>query len=160
MQFFTQEIQLNPLPGYRKDVINLCTRFWIFGYYLRVYVNLTAQEMTNTVHSIISEVWPENDAAAHDRYSSLVLCILSHGGSEGVVYGVDNRPVLIDSLKSPFEELSALEGKLKLFIIQACRGNEELIREQEEGNLVNLQRKNVNQNDDSEAGMYNTQIKF
>lgn len=54
---------------------------------------------------------------------SLVCCILSHG-EEGKIFRSESRAVELDDIKNLFtaKECPKLQGKPKLFFIQACRG--------------------------------------
>ncbi|XP_076088005.1 caspase-3-like isoform X3 [Mytilus galloprovincialis] len=64
----------------------------------------------------------------HSRYSSVVVCILSHGGLRSV-YGVDGFPVPVRNLTEKFtgSNCKSLAGKPKLFFVQACQGSKEQI---------------------------------
>ncbi|XP_052081018.1 caspase-3-like isoform X1 [Mytilus californianus] len=64
----------------------------------------------------------------HSRYSSVVVCILSHGGPRSV-YGVDGFPVPVRNLTEKFtgSNCKSLAGKPKLFFVQACQGKKEQI---------------------------------
>ncbi|XP_071150672.1 caspase-8-like isoform X2 [Mytilus edulis] len=64
----------------------------------------------------------------HSRYSSMVVCILSHGGLRSV-YGVDGFPVPIRTVTQKFtgSNCKSLAGKPKLFFVQACQGSKEQI---------------------------------
>ena len=111
------------LTGYRQDVLNLCNWFWYFGYDVRIYANLKAADIRNTIDNLTQE--KVGNEKVFPKYSSLVFCILSHGKS-GEVFGVDGQPVNInDVLLTPLsEEVMKLSDDRKLlFIIQACRGN-------------------------------------
>ena len=101
-------------------MLKLCSTFWIFGYDLRVYVNLTAEQMEQTTQTLAQET--ENDVSIFKGYASLVVCILSHGGP-GEVYGIDGQPVMEASIRQTFQGVVELRDKLQLFIIQACRGD-------------------------------------
>ncbi|GAA6222437.1 ciliogenesis-associated TTC17-interacting protein [Lates japonicus] len=54
---------------------------------------------------------------------AFICCILSHG-EEGVVCGIDWKPLSIKRITRTFKatEESALRGKPKVFLIQACQG--------------------------------------
>lgn len=58
---------------------------------------------------------------------AFICCILSHG-QNGVVLGIDDEPLSIKKITSTFEATnqSALSGKPKVFLIQACQGREKL----------------------------------
>lgn len=56
---------------------------------------------------------------------AFICCILSHGRS-GVVLGVDREPLSIKQMTRTFKatDQSALTGKPKVFLIQACQGGQ------------------------------------
>ncbi len=58
-------------------------------------------------------------------YASLIVCILSHG-DENVVEGTDGKSLNINELKYKFNSNAclSLNGKPKIWIIQACQGTE------------------------------------
>ena len=114
------------MPGYRADVQRLCSIFWLVGYDLRVFVDLTAQEMRDVAGIVANE--KENNDSIFKGYASLFVCILAHGISGGEVYGVDGQTVRIDQLQKPFVDVDYLKNKPKLFIVQACRGDQADLR--------------------------------
>lgn len=64
----------------------------------------------------------------HSSYDCFVCCILSHG-ILGSIYGVDGRTVEIKDLTNFFKGASckSLQGKPKIFFIQACQGKDKQI---------------------------------
>ena len=54
---------------------------------------------------------------------AFICCILSHG-AQGVVLGIDLKPLSIKQITRTFKATvqSALTGKPKVFLIQACQG--------------------------------------
>jgi len=111
---------LGELPGYRQDVLNMCNWFCYFGYDVRIYANLKSADIRNTIHNLTRET--VGNEKVFPKYSSLVLCILSHGES-GKIFGVDGETVDIkgDLLKPLTEEVKLTNDRELLFIIQACR---------------------------------------
>jgi len=117
-----QDSGITNLPGYRQDVINLCSTFWIFGFDLRVYVDLTGDQMLKAVNKLTrEEKKPGTDDSIFVDYASVVVCILSHGNHGQNVVGVDNSLVNVKMLRDPFNEAEALSNKFKLFVVQMCR---------------------------------------
>ena len=57
-------------------------------------------------------------------HSAFFMTILSHGGSNDVVYGSCGNSIALDCLIEPFRGMNckALAGKPKLVFVQACRG--------------------------------------
>ena len=101
---------------------SLCKTFWLFGYDLRIYADLTGKELLQTVKDLAME----KDANGHSifkGYASLVVCILSHG-EPGTVHGVSGQPVNVSELQWEFsrEKCPDLQDKPKIFFIQTCQG--------------------------------------
>jgi hypothetical protein len=71
------------------------------------------------LYCCIDELASENFSS----YASLVVCILSHG-NEDVVEGVDGKNIKINELKYKFNsnDCPTLNGKPKIWIIEACQG--------------------------------------
>ena len=101
----------------------MCKTFWLFGYDLRIYADLTAQGLLETVKDLAMEKKPNGDSI-FKGYASLVVCILSHGGP-GTVEGIDGQPVNVSELQWAFsrETCPDLQDKAKIFFIEACQGN-------------------------------------
>ena len=84
--------------------------------------NQTRQQIIDIIYSISQlKVFP---------FSALFVIILTHGSEAGIL-GVDsNKEIKINDLLQYFKADKALafEGKPKIFIVQACRGDEDDIR--------------------------------
>ena len=143
-----QDTGITNLPGYRQDVINLCSTFWIFGFDLRVYVDLTGDQMLKTAEKLTRE---ENKSGTDDSifvdYASVVVCILSHGTNGQKVVGVDNKLVDIEQLRDHFNKAKALSNKFKLFVVQMCReyNNNTPPSAAESSSSIHRQNRNENQ---------------
>ena len=100
---------------------SLCKTFWLFGYDLRIYADLTAEGLKQTVKDLAEE--KKDGDSIFKGYASLVVCILSHGGP-GTVEGIDGKPVNVSELQWAFssEKCPDLQDKPKIFFIQACQG--------------------------------------
>lgn len=103
--------------GSNDEVISLTNLFDDFGFRTRVCDNLTKSEMLKLL----------TDTAEKDfsKYDCLVCVILSHGSKDGI-YGTDDEVINLDAITSIYrrDECPSLEGKPKIFLIQACRGNQ------------------------------------
>ena len=57
-------------------------------------------------------------------YNSAVVVLMSHGDT-GYIYGTDDEKVKLKDIQAEFEgnKCPKLQGKPKLFFIQACRGS-------------------------------------
>ena len=103
--------------GSNDDVKNLTNLFDDFNFRSRIHDNLTRSEMLTLL----------TDTAERDfsKYDCFVCVILSHGSKDGI-YGTDDEVINIEAITSLFrrDECPSLEGKPKIFLIQACRGNQ------------------------------------
>ena len=102
--------------GSEKDVKNLKSLFDDFGFRgSGVHENLTADELMKVLQ----------DTSEKDflKYDCFFCVIMSHGSQDGI-FGVDDKVVHVDAITSMFRrnECPSLEGKPKVFLIQACRG--------------------------------------
>lgn len=89
--------------------------FRTFHFKIIVAENLEKAKMEKKLREIASE--------DHKQYNCFVCCILSHG-KEGGVFGVDGELLPFKMLTLPFKpnNCPSLNGKPKLFFIQACQG--------------------------------------
>ena len=103
--------------GSEDDVKNLTNLFDDFGFRSHIHCNLTGGEMLRLL----------TDTSQKDfsRYDCFVCVILSHGSRDGI-YGIDEEVINIEAITSLFRrnECPSLEGKPKILLIQACRGNQ------------------------------------
>ncbi|KAJ7331227.1 Caspase-7 [Desmophyllum pertusum] len=61
----------------------------------------------------------------YSKFDCFVCVILSHG-SKDCIYGTDDKVIKVEAITSLFrrDQCPSLEGKPKIFLIQACRGTE------------------------------------
>ena len=61
----------------------------------------------------------------HKNHDAFVLIVMSHGGDNDIIYGVDNRAVRVEDLISELTQSNCpdLRDKPKLVFIQTCRGS-------------------------------------
>ncbi|XP_076876033.1 caspase-3-like isoform X2 [Brachyhypopomus gauderio] len=62
-------------------------------------------------------------AQSENAVESCFVGVISSHGEEGIVFGADGRPVHLGRIYSYFGGVQ-MAGKNKLFLIQACRGND------------------------------------
>ena len=97
---------------------------------MRINRNLTAAELRQTLKDLAKEKGP-NGESIFQGYASLVVCLLSHG-DQGTVCGVDNEEVNVVQLQYEIfnsESCPDLSDKPKIFIIQACQGDREILHD-------------------------------
>ena len=106
--------------GTDKDCQSLIETFKAKGFDVKVREDVTTKDLESSI-AYLGRNWDT-------KYNSLVICILSHG-SEGHVESVDLNVVRISRLMYCLnsEDCRGLNGKPKLFIIQACQGNNRMV---------------------------------
>lgn len=109
---FNADTRKEERAGTDEDAIHLETDFRKLGFQVQRYDNQTAQQMLKLVLEA-----EESIDAATDCFG---LAVLSHGDAD-VVWGT-NKTISIDNLVGPIKGCEKLIGKPKIFIIQACRG--------------------------------------
>ncbi|XP_067659056.1 caspase-9-like isoform X2 [Haliotis asinina] len=118
-------LYMQPRLGTDSDVQRVESLFERLGFVVKVMHNLTAELMRMSLREFARQCrW--------DQVDSCVVVILTHGGNDQRMYGTDgwfnnnnfitNRD-LFDTFGS--NNCPILQGKPKLFLIQACRGSEE-----------------------------------
>ncbi|KAJ3595013.1 hypothetical protein NHX12_004318 [Muraenolepis orangiensis] len=99
-----------------QDEKSLRCVFGKLGFQVEVRSDLTA----GGIRSVLEDLGKRSFVAA----DVLVVCVLSHGDKE-CVFGTDGLKVALGDMRRPFtsERAPTLEGKPKLFFIQACQGS-------------------------------------
>ncbi|KAL9959536.1 hypothetical protein ACROYT_G032866 [Oculina patagonica] len=102
--------------GSNDDVKNLTSVFDDFNFTTRTHNNLSQSDML----ALLTET-AEKDFS---KYDCFVCVILSHGSKDGI-YGTDEQVIKVEAITKLFrrDECPSLEGKPKIFLIQACRGS-------------------------------------
>jgi Leucine-rich repeat (LRR) protein len=116
---FVNPITRRPEPrkGSEIDVLNIIKSLQNVNIYTREpFVDKTATEMKE----IMSQFARQGDFS---NYSCFICVIMSHGSENHQILGVDSQPAhLLNDLVGPFKECVSLQGKPKLFFVNACRG--------------------------------------
>uniref|UniRef100_A0A3B4TLE9 Caspase-8 n=1 Tax=Seriola dumerili TaxID=41447 RepID=A0A3B4TLE9_SERDU len=101
--------------GTNKDAESLAEVFSWLGFRVLMCTDQTQDQMDQVLKYLRAPI--HGDA--------FVCCILSHG-KQGVVLGIDRKPLSIKQITRTFKatDKSALTGKPKLFLIQACQGKQ------------------------------------
>ncbi|KAH9377314.1 caspase-2-like isoform X2 [Haemaphysalis longicornis] len=104
--------------GSEKDACRMEKLFTKFGFKCLVYSDLSAKRMMEVLWKVAQE---ELQKVA----DCLVVVLMSHGDT-GIIYGNDNKPLYLNEISKVFndENCPSLQGKPKVFFIQACRGVE------------------------------------
>ncbi|XP_046568751.1 caspase-3-like, partial [Haliotis rubra] len=126
---FDRKSKLFDREGAKQDARNLKKLFKHLGFQIKYYKNLTARQMVNTLQTFAgTKTYDMN------QVDCFACAILSHGHNntlsqmpekEDLIFGTDGKPVLTRHLLSIFndEYCPELQGKPRLFLLQACRGN-------------------------------------
>ena len=103
--------------GSEHDVNELDDLFQQLSFTVDVRENLKRDEMQRVVIEYAN--------IDHTQYCAFVMIVMSHGSNRDVIYGVDGRYVTLEAIMSEFQATNcpSLDGKPKVFIIQACRGS-------------------------------------
>ncbi|XP_046563102.1 caspase-3-like [Haliotis rubra] len=131
---FHSKSGLNKRPGSSYDATDLKVVFKQMGFKVKSYTDLTGEQMVLKLKKIAANLKYD-----HTKADCFTCAILSHGDSievkpkappydvvkcQDVVFGVDGVLVPTESLIDLFRDdyCPELEGKPRLFFIQACRG--------------------------------------
>ncbi|XP_021346540.1 caspase-3-like isoform X4 [Mizuhopecten yessoensis] len=108
---------LHDRSGTDRDASNLINRFDEFGYHTVHLVDMSKEELMAELRRIAS--------LDHKDHSAFFCAILTHGNKDGL-WATDSQMKLTD-LTDIFdaENCQTLLNKPKVFIVQACRGDEE-----------------------------------
>nr|XP_023842909.1 caspase-7 [Salvelinus alpinus] len=109
---FDYGVPLGRRPGAEKDTKRLHSALTRLGYRVDIHMDLNAQEIYTLFKT-------ESEQPVKECF----LAVLSSHGEEGCVFGADGMPVRLSHIFSFFNN-THMEGKIKLFFIQACRGGE------------------------------------
>ena len=110
----------SPLPGGEEDQQRLLVLFTSLGFDVKIHQNLIAEQMIRKAESY----------GKMQHKGVFFFVISSHGtlvDNREAVLGADSKPVKIDQLESFFcsSKCPSLHGVPKIFMIDACRGNQE-----------------------------------
>lgn len=114
LQHMLPDHELNERRGTTQDKEALQALFESFDYKVIVKNNRTHSQ-------ILSDV--DTAAKRASAFDGLIVCILSHG-HEGIVYGHNSIPVLVNGKKGIKAVMAtkALLSKPKVLLVQACQG--------------------------------------
>ena len=101
--------------GSEKDKEALMKIFEEFGFEVEPHDDLAANEITDQIKQFATK--------DYNKFGCVVVCMLSHG-DEGTIYGTDGLSVSIEETKKEFYGNISLKDKPKVWIIQACQGNQ------------------------------------
>jgi caspase 7 len=101
------------------DVKNLKTTLEYLEFDLRLYENLTANEIREEIQKIANEDHTNSDC---------FLCVVMSHGINDKIMASDSVEISLKEIMQPIKEsCESLENKPKLFFFQACRGDKEML---------------------------------
>ncbi|XP_061589069.1 caspase-6-like [Cololabis saira] len=112
-QFFPR-LELNSRIGTKADRNNMGRRLMELNFEVRIYDDLRMVDVLEEICGAAEE--------NHSDADCFLLVFLSHGEKDHV-YAYDGK-IDIQEITSAFKGCKSLAGKPKIFILQACRGNE------------------------------------
>ncbi|KAL4609300.1 caspase-7-like [Arapaima gigas] len=107
---FDPGVTLSRRPGAKKDTKRLHKVLSKLGFKVLLVNDPTAEEMCQVFKTASKQV-----------VENCFLGVISSHGEEGIVFGADGGIVKLSDIFSMFES-PTMDGKTKLFFIQACRG--------------------------------------
>ncbi|KAK3085912.1 hypothetical protein FSP39_010506 [Pinctada imbricata] len=121
-----------PLPGYHQDASRLRGLLTRLGFAVDVFDDKRRSQVFNFLRDA------QNDN--HEDFNAFICCFLTHGdrkkydrndmnvhrSNENYIFSADHQEIYIEDIVGMFnaENCPSLNGKPKLFLIQACRGTE------------------------------------
>ncbi|XP_051541735.1 caspase-3-like [Myxocyprinus asiaticus] len=112
VEHFYPGVALTKRPGVKRDNQRLHKILTKLGFSVVIKQDLEAEE-----------IYEAFKAESKKMVKDCFVGVISSHGEEGVVFGADGCPVKLAKIYSYFGDPSMV-GKNKLFLIQACRGNE------------------------------------
>ncbi|XP_034065090.1 caspase-9-like [Gymnodraco acuticeps] len=121
---FEPESELSNRKGSNIDCDKLESKFKALNFIVEVRTNLKQRQIKHELASLCKK--------DHSQYDCCVVIMLSHGTEvshnrfPGAVYGVDGQHVPVQHITNYLngQHCPSLQGKPKLFFIQACGGGE------------------------------------
>ncbi|XP_076596681.1 caspase-9 [Chaetodon auriga] len=121
---FEPQSELNNRKGSNIDCDKLENRFKVLNFIVEVKTNLKQRQIKHELSALSKR--------DHSQYDCCVVIMLSHGTEvshnrfPGAVYGVDGQHVPVQHITNYLNgrHCPSLQGKPKLFFIQACGGGE------------------------------------
>ncbi|CAL1288022.1 unnamed protein product [Larinioides sclopetarius] len=107
--------RLSPRNGSEKDAARLKHDFMQLNLDVHLHSNLTYDE----TFDVLKEASRKN----YSKSKYFVCCFLTHGGENGGLWAKDKR-MYINDILIIFSESSSLKGIPKIFITEACQGEE------------------------------------
>ena len=125
--FLSRSKRMDDRQGSEHDVSTVKKLFEELGFEVTTKENLTKSVLMKELVAMACK--------DHSRYNCFVLWLMSHGDKD-LVYGSEGEEILLETVRDLFSNrsCSSLDGKPKVFFIQACRGDREEFVESDKPN--------------------------
>ena len=114
-------VGFSTLSSHLNDVQNFRRTFSKLGFEIKLYENLSAQQMLKVMSKYANEDYSDTDC--------FVAIFLSHGTTDNknveYISGSDDKLASIEDLTKPFQMNQSLNDKPKIFFFDACRDNKQ-----------------------------------
>lgn len=90
------------------------------------FLNFTVELKRNVTREQLESTLRHYQQKDHSEFCTFFVVILSHGDEGNIIYASDGQAMNLDDICKYFSarNCSSLGGKPKVFIVQACRGNQ------------------------------------
>ena len=106
-------LKLGQRNGTDVDTQFFADTFRALGYIIQSHRNCTAAQIKEVVQQAVK--------VNHTVYDSFVLCFSTHGENNNFIFGSDSNTVNVYELVAMVQSCPTLQCKPKMFFIQACR---------------------------------------
>ena len=100
-----------------NDVKNLRTTLEYLEFDFKLCQNFTKTQ--------VEQVVQEQASINHEKSDCFLCVVMSHGNQDKIVTS-DNRGMSFEEIMAPIKACISLNGKPKMFLFQACRGENEM----------------------------------
>ena len=117
--------------GSEKDVERLSNLFRDLDYQVETKLELNSNDMRRCLK--------EYSNKDYSQVSCFIMFIMSHG-EKGTILASDNSSIYLTEFIDPFKTNRSLINKPKLFFVQACRGDQEMLNIESDSTSTNYDR--------------------
>jgi len=102
----------------RNDVERMSNVLKVIGFDVEIYTDMTGKQMNDLKHQFTEET-------RHRDANCFLILIISHGTADNFIQCTEGSKTWnIECLVTEVSDIKTLEGRPKLFFIEACRGQE------------------------------------
>jgi hypothetical protein len=89
------------------------------------YLEFDFQLCQNFTKTQVEQVVQEKASMNHEKSDCFLCVVMSHGNQDKIVTS-DNKEMSFEEIMAPIKACKSLNGKPKIFLFQACRGENEM----------------------------------